>query len=245
MKNIIIFGGTSKIASEIAILHKMNNDNIFLVGRNFDKLNKIQNKLLKEKNQSAVKFKVFDAMSSKSIDEAFEEAVKFFSVINTVIIAHSVMHEFKNQLNLEKDEINTIDINVTSTVQIINRSLKYLTSDKQIVFLSSVASQRGRGSNYAYGASKAFINVYLQGLQNKLLKKNIDFLIVNLGPVNTIFSKKVGPNFIKADPKKVAATIFKEIMSRKKQEIFVPFYWKFIMFLIKNIPNFVFNRLKL
>lgn len=81
-----------------------------------------------EKNQSAVKYKVFDAMSINSIDEALVEAIKFFSVINTVIIAHSI------------------------------------------------ASQRGRGSNYAYGASKAFINVYLQGLQNKPFKQNINFL---------------------------------------------------------------------
>jgi len=245
MKNIIIFGGTSKIASEIALLHRKNNDNIFLVGRDFDKLVEIENKLLKEKNKCNVKLKVFDVMSSKSIGDAFEDAIKAFKVINTVIIAHSVMHEFNNKLNLEKDEINTIDINVISTIKILNHSIKYLNSGSKVVFLSSVASVRGRSSNYTYGASKAFINVYLQGLQNKLFRENISFLTVNLGPINTAFSEKVGPNFIKADPKKIAYTIFKEIKFGKKQEIFVPYYWKFIMVLIKNIPNFVFNRLNL
>ena len=245
MKNIIIFGGTSKIASEIAMLHRKNKDNIFLVGRDLNKLNEIENKLLKEKNLSNIKLKVFDAMSSKSIGDAFKDAIKAFEVINTIIIAHSVMYEFKDKLNLERDEIKTINVNVTSTIKIINHSIKYLSYDSKVVFLSSVASVRGRSSNYIYGASKAFINIYLQGLQNKLFKENIRFLTVNLGPINTAFSKKVGPNFIKADPKKIAFTIFKEIKSGKKQEIFVPFYWKYIMFLIKIIPNFIFNRLKL
>lgn len=243
-KNVIIFGGTSEIATEIAKLHIKNKDNIFLAGRDVFRLAKIQSQLSKEKNQSIIKCKFFEARSSKTINDVFREAIKTYGTVNTVIIAHSVMYNFKNKFKLEKDEIKTIDVNVIGTIRIINCSLKYLNSRSKVIFLSSVASLRGRSSNYVYGASKAFVNVYLQGLQNKLFKKNINFLTVNLGPVNTRFSKEVKLRFLKANRKEVALAIFKQIISGTKQEIFVPYYWKYIMFIIQIIPNFIFNRLK-
>ena len=110
--------------------------------------------------------------------------------------------------------------------------------------ISSVAGDRGRQSNYVYGTAKAAVNTYLQGLRNRLYSKGVHVLTIKPGFVDTPMTAHLrqGPLFASAD--RVARDIVKAI-EKKKCIIYTPWFWRWIMLLIRLIPEPVFRRLKL
>tara|TARA_B100000902_G_scaffold399521_1_gene470779 strand:+ start:2156 stop:2896 length:741 start_codon:yes stop_codon:yes gene_type:complete len=246
MKNILIFGATSGIASEITKIYGRSDNNLFLFGRSENKLSSLKNELIIKSKGVNIELIKFDAEDYQDLENKVKNIISSIKTIDIIIISHAVMPKFLILDHEYQKDFNLIDINVKSSVLIINLLVKNTKKIeiKKIVFLSSVAGERGRGSNYVYGASKAFMNIYLQGLQNILFKEKIKLLNIKLGPVNTNLSKNSGNDFLKIEPSYAAKKIVRSINSNQ-QEVFVPFYWKYIMFIIKMIPNFVFNRLSL
>jgi short-subunit dehydrogenase len=110
--------------------------------------------------------------------------------------------------------------------------------------ISSVAGDRGRQSNYVYGTAKAAVNAYLQGLRNRLYSKGVHVLTIKPGFVDTPMTAhlKQGPLFASVD--QVARDIVKAI-EKKKCIIYTPWFWRWIMLVIRLIPESLFRRLKL
>ena len=107
----------------------------------------------------------------------------------------------------------------------------------KIVVISSVAGDRARISNYAYGTTKNALSFYCDGLGQRLSKYNIDILIVKPGFVDTPMTADI-PNkgFLWSTPEKVAKDIIRNI-NKKKKVLYTPKFWFFIMMLVKLIPN--------
>ncbi len=246
MKNILIFGATSGIAFEIAKIYGTSDNNLFLFGRNENTLSLLKNEIINNSRNVKIELFKFDAEKYRDIESNIKKITAEIKIIDIIIISHAVMPEFFIRDYEYQKESNLIDINIKSSLFIINQIIKNIkTNDiKKIVFLSSVAGERGRSSNYVYGASKAFMNTYLQGLQNILYRENIKIINIKLGPVNTNLSKNSRNDFLKIEPSYAAKKIVHSIKINQ-QEVFIPFFWKYIMFIIKIIPNFIFNRLSL
>ncbi len=113
-----------------------------------------------------------------------------------------------------------------------------------IIAISSVAGDRGRQSNYVYGSAKAAISIFLQGLRNRLHKKNVRVITIKPGFVDTPMTKDFEKGILWADPSVIAQGIIKAI-EKKMDVVYLPWFWRYIMAVIKLIPERLFKRLSL
>lgn len=113
-----------------------------------------------------------------------------------------------------------------------------------LIAISSVAGDRGRQSNYCYGAAKGALSLFLQGLRNRLASTPVHVLTVKPGFVDTPMTRGLEGLFLVAAPEKVAGDILRAY-KKKKDILYTPWFWRYIMLIIRNIPERVFKRLKL
>ena len=114
-----------------------------------------------------------------------------------------------------------------------------------IAGISSVAGERGRLSNYLYGSAKAGFTAYLSGLRNRLFHQKVHVLTVQPGFVYTRMTEGMPlPKLLTATPELVAQTVYKATLA-KKNVIFVKGMWRWIMLIIRNIPESIFKKMKL
>ncbi len=142
-----------------------------------------------------------------------------------------------------------LQTNYIGAVSILNRVADEYSAKGSglIAGISSVAGERGRQSNYFYGSAKAGFTAYLSGLRNRLFHKGVHVLTVQPGFVYTKMTENMplpGPALLVASPEIVANAVFRAIQ-KKKNVIYVKWFWRWIMLLIKSIPESLFSKLKL
>ncbi|MDR6515662.1 SDR family NAD(P)-dependent oxidoreductase [Chryseobacterium camelliae] len=140
-----------------------------------------------------------------------------------------------------------ISINYSRLVPVINYFAHKFESRRSgtIIGLSSVAGDRGRQSNFIYGSAKAAFTAYLSGLRNYLFEKKVHVMTVKPGFMATKMTEGMPLNpALTATPKQAAAHIFKAYKSRRNITYVLP-VWAVIMMIIRNIPEFLFKKLKL
>jgi decaprenylphospho-beta-D-erythro-pentofuranosid-2-ulose 2-reductase len=139
-----------------------------------------------------------------------------------------------------------IHTNYTAAISILNIVAEdYAAAGKgTIAGISSVAGERGRGSNYLYGSAKAGFTAYLSGLRNRLSSGNVHVLTVKPGFVYTRMTEGMPlPAPLTANPRQVADAVYNAI-EKKKNTLFVKWFWRWIMLMIKSIPESMFKKLK-
>src|SRR5690606_33226513 len=110
-----------------------------------------------------------------------------------------------------------------------------------IIGISSVAGERGRQSNYIYGSAKAAFSAYLSGLRNRLYHHGVHVMTVKPGFVKTKMIENIStPGILTASPKKVAEKVHQALL-KKRNTMYVLGIWKFIMMVIKMIPEGIFK----
>lgn len=148
------------------------------------------------------------------------------------------------------NDINTtkiIDINYANLVPLMNYFAQKFEAKRSgtIIGLSSVAGERGRQSNFIYGSAKAGFTAYLSGLRNYLYDKKVNVLSVIPGFMATKMTEGMPLNpKLTASPKQAANCIYKAYKNKKNVVYVLPIWWV-IMMIIRNIPEFIFKRLKL
>ncbi|WP_294312101.1 SDR family NAD(P)-dependent oxidoreductase [uncultured Chryseobacterium sp.] len=146
-----------------------------------------------------------------------------------------------------KNTERIIDINYAKLVPVINYFAHKFENRRSgtIIGLSSVAGERGRQSNFIYGSAKAAFTVYLSGLRNYLFDKKVHVLTVKPGFMATKMTEGLPLNpKLTATPKQAADCIFKAYKKQKNVAYVLP-VWGIIMMIIRNIPEFIFKKLKL
>jgi short-subunit dehydrogenase len=115
-----------------------------------------------------------------------------------------------------------------------------------IVGVSSVAGERGRAANYVYGAGKAGLTAFLSGMRNRFGKTGVRVLTVQPGFVRTRMTKDMAlPAFLTAEAKQVGEAIFRAVVEKRREVIYVKPIWLIIMLVIKAIPERIFMRLRI
>ena len=148
------------------------------------------------------------------------------------------------------DDENTeriIDVNYAKLVPVLNFFAKKMESKRTgtMIVLSSVAGERGRQSNFIYGSAKAALTAYLSGLRNYLFDKKVHVLTVKPGFMDTKMTEGLPLNpALTASPKKAAEGIYKAFKNKNNVAYVLPI-WAIIMLIIRNIPEFIFKKLKL
>lgn len=140
-----------------------------------------------------------------------------------------------------------LHINFTQAALALSYLANYLEKKGEpggLIAISSVAGDRGRQSNYCYGAAKGALSLFLQGLRNRLAATPVRVLTVKPGFVDTPMTRGLEGLFLVASPEKVADDIV-WAYKRKKDILYTPWFWRYIMLVIRNIPERLFKRLKL
>ena len=140
-----------------------------------------------------------------------------------------------------------IDINYGKLVPVLNYFAKKMEAARSgsMIVLSSVAGERGRQSNFIYGSAKAALTAYLSGLRNYLYPKKVHVLTVKPGFMKTKMTEGLPLNpKLTATPQQAAACIYKAYKTKKDVAYVLPI-WALIMLIIRNIPEFIFKKLKL
>ena len=110
---------------------------------------------------------------------------------------------------------------------------RILRKGKLWVF-SSVAGDRGKSSNFAYGASKAALTIFCEGLLMKCYKTPFKVRVIKAGYINTKTSKGIAPSFLCISPKKLAKILLKRPSQQGIE--YLPWWWRLIMFIFKLLP---------
>lgn len=138
-----------------------------------------------------------------------------------------------------------VDTNLTGTISILEQ-FAAVFEDRGSGFmgvLSSVAGERGKQSNYLYGATKAGLTCYLEGLRVRLYKSNVSVTTIQPGFVDTAMTYGLPlPGPLVATPAQAGKAIFRAV-SRGKDVAYVPFFWRYIMLIIRCIPRWQFKKM--
>ena len=139
-----------------------------------------------------------------------------------------------------------LSTNAISTISLLTHLANRLEMQKSgtIAVVTSVAGDRGRQSNYVYGAAKGMVSIFLQGLRNRLHKAGVNVLDIKPGFVDTPMTAEFKKGLLWAKPESVAGSIVNGI-DRGKYEIYTPFFWRIIMLVIRNIPESIFKKANL
>ncbi len=244
-KKILIIGATSAIAEETAKLFANQHHALFLVGRDAGKLAVIAADL-KVRGAMQVDYATLDVNQLEQHPAVVEQAYHTLRGLDTVLIAHGTLDD---QSACERDYINAERCLRTNFLSVVSLLTPIANRFEQqgygcIAVISSVAGDRGRQSNYMYGAAKGGLSTFLQGLRNRLHRANVCVLTIKPGPVDTPMTAHFKKGLLWATPARVACGI-QNAMEKRKNEVYLPWFWWPIMTIIKHIPEAIFKRLKL
>ena len=245
MKRILIVGAGSAIAQAAARIFAARGDSLYLVGRNPDMLAAIAADL-KVRGAHAAGAQALDANDFELHEAMLDGAEKFMGGLDTVLIAHGTLSDQKaceGSVEVTLRELKTNGISVIALLTLIaNRFEQRRTGS--IAVISSVAGDRGRQSNYVYGASKALVTAYTSGLRQRLHESGVAVITVKPGFVDTPMTAAFRKGALWAKPDRIAIGIVRAI-DRSATVVYLPVFWRLIMFIIRAIPESLFQRLKL
>ena len=167
--------------------------------------------------------------------------------IDIVLIAHGTLpDQAACQQSVEQTlaAIHTNALSVISLATLLGNAFEQ-RGRGVLIAISSVAGERGRQSNYVYGAAKGMVSLFLQGLRNRLSRHGVQVITIKPGfvdtPMTAAFEKK---GLLWAQPDRIAKGIVAAV-ERGRDEVYLPGFWRWIMLVIRHIPEGLFKRLKL
>ena len=245
MRRVLIMGATSAIAEATARILAARADSLYLVGRRADALEAIAADL-KVRGAPQVQFEALDANDLLSHEPMLARATQALSGLDTVLIAYGTLGDqqaCEASAQLTVRELTTNAISIVALVTLIAQQFEQRKSGT-IAVISSVAGERGRASNYVYGSAKALVTAFLSGLRQRLSKSGIAVITIKPGFVDTPMTAAFAKGALWAKPQTVAAGIV-HAMDRGAAVVYLPFFWRPIMAVIRAIPEVIFARLRL
>jgi decaprenylphospho-beta-D-erythro-pentofuranosid-2-ulose 2-reductase len=242
-KNVLILGATSDMAIAITRKYATEGYSITLAARSLGKLRPLQSDI-QIRHNAEVYLSEFDAIDFKSHQAFYSNLIVKPDV---AICVFGLLGDQQRAQTNWSECIEIINSNYTGAVSILNIIATDFETRKHgvIVGISSVAGERGRQSNYFYGSAKAGFTAYLSGLRNRLFSSGVHVLTVKPGFVKTkMIENMKTPGPITGSTEVVADKIYKAA-EKKRDVIYVLPIWRFIMLIIKMIPEGVFKKLKL
>jgi short-subunit dehydrogenase len=242
---ILIVGATSAIAHETARCFAKDGAEFFLVARSPEKLKDIGNDL---KVHGAKRTETFllDVTDLDRHQEMIETAISTLDGLDMVLISHGTLGDQQKCQVSVSETLKEFTTNCTSVISLLTILAGYFEQQKRgcITVVSSVAGDRGRQSNYVYGAAKGALSVFLQGLRNRLSKAGVAVVTVKPGLIDTPMTATLKKGLLAASAKGVGEGIYRA-MKQRKEVVYLPWFWRPIMLIVRNIPEPVFKRLSL
>jgi decaprenylphospho-beta-D-erythro-pentofuranosid-2-ulose 2-reductase len=244
-KKILVLGATSGIAEATCRIWAAEGASLFLVGRNADKLAAVAADL-KTRGAAYLDFAVADLDDTEQHPALLTHAINSLGGMDVAYLAHGILGD---QPTAERDfnaAAQILHTNFLAPVSMLTWLANYCVQRRSgvLAVISSVAGDRGRKSNYVYGSSKAGLSAFLGGLRNRVDREGVTVLNIKPGPTRTAMTANMAGAEKFADVNTVAASIAKAI-DKRIDNLYVPFQWGPIMFIIQNIPESIFKKLNL
>lgn len=246
-KRIVIIGATSAIAEHCARLWvKGKPADLTLVGRNVDRTQRVADDLQVRSPQSLIRVMQAEFQDPESI-QATVDSIVGLGDVDIVLIVHGSLPEQSACQNDLAACREALDINGISPVLYAEAFAGHMarTGFGTLALIGSVAGDRGRKSNYVYGAAKGLVTRYAQGLQHRFAGTDVRIVLIKPGPTDTPMTahlKSQGQAL--ASVEEVAEKILESI-ERHHAIAYVPGRWRIIMWVIRHLPAAIFNKLNI
>jgi len=238
INSAFILGSTSEIAKAICIeLAKQGCKKFVLIARNKSKNNIFAKELIEQFNVQ-VTTKELDLLE---IEKKYDQFV--INSCDLYLLATGYLGRYKKNIIDKNEAINIFTANYTGVILMILKIISSLdnNSQKKIWVLSSVASDKGRPSNYQYGAAKAALNTFCEGLFYLNMNKKLSIRVIKAGFVGTTKTLKIAPRFLCISPQKFARKLLEN--TEKKGIEYLPRWWFMIMKFVKILPDAFISKL--
>jgi decaprenylphospho-beta-D-erythro-pentofuranosid-2-ulose 2-reductase len=243
MATVLILGATSDIGQAIAVKYARAGYHLQLAARDTADLQSLS-------SDCSIRYNIHCSTHSFNAT-AFDTHHSFFHSLPVVpditVLVFGYMDTNEAATADHQKLLNTIHVNYTGAVSILNiisRTYKKQGSGV-IAGISSVAGERGRATNYIYGSAKAGLTAYLSGLRNEMFSHGVHVVSILPGFVYTRMTENMKlPPLLTATPAQVAETVYAAV-AKKKNLVYVKWFWRWIMYIIKAIPEFMFKKMKL
>jgi short-subunit dehydrogenase len=244
-KRIVVLGGLSEIAEATCRLYAKEGAKIVLAGRNESRLDQVAADL-RVRGAAQVDVEAID-LATADAEPSIAKWAQSLGGIDVVLIAYGALGD---QQTLERDlaaAAALIDVNFRSAVLWCLAAANHLEAARggTLVVIGSVAGDRGRQSNYLYGATKGGLGILVQGLAHRLARSGAKAVLIKPGFVDTAMTAHIpDKGALWSSPAKIAALIHKAA-ERGSPIVYAPGYWWLIMTIIKTVPAKIFHRTRL
>ena len=245
MQKILIIGATSAIAEATARLWAARGDALFLVGRKAQRLDVIAADL-RVRGAASVACHTMDACDTHAHAAMLEAAERALGGLDVALIAHGSLPDQKACEASVELTLKEIDNNGLSVIALATRLGERFEKQGRgsLAVISSIAGDRGRQSNYVYGAAEGMVSLFLQGLRNRLAKQGVQVLTIKPGFVDTPMTAVFPKGLLWAKPEVIASGIVQAV-DKGRDEVYLPGFWRLIMLIIRHVPEIIFKRLSL
>ncbi|MEO8502674.1 MAG: SDR family NAD(P)-dependent oxidoreductase [Acidobacteriota bacterium] len=242
--NVALLGASKGIGRALARAMAERGDRLVLLGRDVADLEKSARDLEARGAAAEVGVVACDLRQPEGFKAALASAAKQLGRIETVVVSAGA---FATQEALEADPRRAqevLDVDFTGTVLFCEEARKRLlgSGGGTLCVFSSVAGERGRKPVILYGAAKAGLSHYLEGLDHKFHTQGLRVVCVKPGFVKTSMTQGLKPPPFAGEPEGVAREVLQAI-DRSTPVLYTPGMWRWVMLVIRNLPRFVMRRI--
>ena len=244
-QRVLVFGATSAIAHAVSRRYAADHASIVLVGRRAEAL-EANARDLRVRGATDVRTALLEAHDLPRHAEVIATAFAAFGGFDAVLVAWGVLPDQAASERSAEIAVASFDTNARSVIALLTDLANRFESQGQgaIAVLSSPAGDRGRASNYMYGAAKAAVTVFASGLRNRLHTKGVRVLTIEPGFVATPMTASFTKGPLWARPEQVAEDIVRALQGGFGV-VYTPWFWRWIMTIIRLVPERIFVRMKL
>jgi decaprenylphospho-beta-D-erythro-pentofuranosid-2-ulose 2-reductase len=244
-KHIVIIGATSSMAEHCARLWLDESTlKLTLVGRNLEKVERLAADLRIRSPGSTIVTVALDFMDTPAI-QGLAGGIAEQGPVHTVLIAHgSLPDQSLCQSDLNQN-LEALNVNGVSPVLFAEAFVGHMQRENygSLIIIGSVAGDRGRKSNYVYGAAKGLVTRYAQGLQHRLAATKVKVVLVKPGPTDTPMTAAIKQKGTKLSSVEAVAKAIVSGAANGRSVIYAPIKWQLIMMIIRHLPRFIFNKM--
>jgi short-subunit dehydrogenase len=244
-RRILLLGATSGIAEACIRLWAARGDSLFLIARDPAKLAAVAADA-RTRGASNVQTAVADLDDTAAHAEVLAHAINGLAGLDVAFLAFGVLGDQSTAERSFAETAAVLHTNLIAAVSLLTWLGNYCAQRHggTLAVLSSVAGERGRKSNYIYGASKAGLTVFTDGLRNRIDREGVRVMTIKPGPIRTAMTESMPGSGKFADVNAAAATLVRAI-DKGMDVVYVPGIWRIIMAVIRAIPESVFKKLNL
>ena len=245
MQHIVIIGATSAMAEHCARLWVQAAPvRLTLVGRDESRTHRVADDLRVRSPHSQILVIASEFMNASAIQNTVDNVLAK-APVDLVLIAHGALSD---QSTCQDDVLacsEALQVNGVSPVLFAEAFAKPMVAANHgtIAIIGSVAGDRGRKSNYVYGAAKGLVSRYAQGMQHRLAQTAVKVVLIKPGPTDTPMTMELKAKGQKmASVEQVARDIVNGIAAGKSV-VYTPGIWQIIMVVVTHLPRFIFDKL--